>query len=49
MGSDARLKDFLAWTDENFYPSVTWDDISFIRENWRGKIILKGLLGEIKF
>ena len=44
MGSDARLKDFLAWTDENFDPSVTWDDISFIRENWRGKIILKGLL-----
>ena len=44
MGSDAGLKDFLVWTDENFDPSATWDDISFIRENWSGKIILKGLL-----
>jgi len=44
MGSDAGLKDFLAWTDENFDPSATWDDISFVRENWSGKIIVKGLL-----
>ena len=35
---------FRQWVDSQFDPSVTWDDISWVRENWTGKLIVKGLL-----
>lgn len=36
--------DFRAWVDEQFDPSVTWADLAWVRENWPGKVILKGIL-----
>lgn len=36
--------DFQQWVASQFDPSVTWDDLAWIRENWRGKIALKGIL-----
>ncbi len=33
-----------AWTAEQFDPRLTWDDLKWIRERWKGKIILKGIL-----
>lgn len=38
------LDDFRAWVDEQFDPSVTWTDIEWVRERWRGKLVLKGVL-----
>jgi L-lactate dehydrogenase (cytochrome) len=42
---DARsLPQFKAWVDSQFDPRVTWDDLAWVRENWPGKILLKGVL-----
>lgn len=42
---DARsLPEFKAWVDSQFDPAVTWQDIAWVRENWPGKIVLKGVL-----
>lgn len=38
------LDDFRAWVDEQFDPTVTWADIGWVRERWRGKLVLKGVL-----
>jgi len=35
---------FQAWVNANFDPSVTWDDIAWVREHWSGKLIVKGIL-----
>jgi L-lactate dehydrogenase (cytochrome) len=35
---------FRAWVDAQFDPSVTWEDIAWVRENWRGKLVVKGVL-----
>jgi len=37
-------EDFKEWVDAQFDPSVTWDDIAWVRENWKGKLIVKGIL-----
>lgn len=42
---DARsLPEFKAWVDSQFDPRVTWNDLAWVRENWPGKILLKGVL-----
>jgi len=33
-----------AWTAEQFDPSLDWDKIAKIKEQWGGKVILKGIL-----
>ncbi len=35
---------FKAWVDAQFDPSVTWEDIAWVRENWKGKLVVKGIL-----
>ena len=35
---------FRNWVDAQFDPSVTWDDIAWVREHWDGKLVLKGVL-----
>ncbi len=44
LGSNSGLDDFMAWMGKNFDPSVSWQDIAFVRDNWDGPIILKGIL-----
>ncbi len=36
--------DFQGWVASQFDPSVTWDDVAWLRAHWRGKIALKGIL-----
>ena len=36
--------DFKDWVDEQFDPSVTWDDIAWVREHWNGRLVVKGVL-----
>ena len=38
------LEDFFAWMRNNFDPSVTWRDLEWVRANWDGPLILKGVL-----
>jgi L-lactate dehydrogenase (cytochrome) len=41
----ARTPDaFREWVDAQFDPSVTWNDIAWVREHWDGKLIVKGVL-----
>jgi L-lactate dehydrogenase (cytochrome) len=35
---------FKAWVDSQFDPSVTWDDLAWVRRNWPGRVIVKGVL-----
>lgn len=42
---DARSpEDFKGWVDEQFDPSVTWEDIAWVRKHWDGKLVVKGVL-----
>jgi L-lactate dehydrogenase (cytochrome) len=42
---DARsVAAFRQWVDSQFDPSVTWDDIAWVRENWTGRLLVKGVL-----
>jgi L-lactate dehydrogenase (cytochrome) len=42
---EARTPDaFKAWVDAQFDPSVTWDDVAWVREHWDGRLIVKGVL-----
>jgi len=36
--------DFRDWVDRQFDPSVTWDDVAWVRENWSGRLVVKGVL-----
>jgi L-lactate dehydrogenase (cytochrome) len=44
VGRDSPMEDFLAWTRENFDQSVTWKDIEWVRQHWKGPLIIKGVL-----
>lgn len=35
---------FRSWVDAQFDPSVTWEDVSWIRERWNGRLVVKGIL-----
>ncbi|HUZ30268.1 MAG TPA: L-lactate dehydrogenase [Solirubrobacteraceae bacterium] len=35
---------FRQWVDAQFDPSVTWEDIDWVRQNWPGKLVVKGVL-----
>jgi L-lactate dehydrogenase (cytochrome) len=38
------IEDFFAWMRNNFDPTVTWRDLDFIRSEWSGPLIIKGIL-----
>ena len=44
LGKNSGLEDFFAWMRDNFDPSVRWSDLDFIRSEWDGPLIIKGIL-----
>ncbi len=46
LGSDASMLDFLAWMGKNFDASLTWKDLDWLRAEWPGKFVIKGILDE---
>ncbi len=38
------LADFKGWVDSQFDASMTWGDLNWIRDNWSGNIVIKGIL-----
>lgn len=37
-------QDFKVWVDSQFDASVTWEDVSWVRAHWPGKLVVKGVL-----
>jgi len=35
---------FREWVDSQFDPSVTWEDVAWVREHWKGRLVVKGVL-----
>jgi L-lactate dehydrogenase (cytochrome) len=44
LGKNSGLEDYIGWLGRNFDPSVTWKDLDWIREKWRGPLVIKGIL-----
>lgn len=38
------LSSLSAWTNEQFDPQLSWDDVKWIKDRWGGPLILKGIL-----
>jgi L-lactate dehydrogenase (cytochrome) len=43
-GNPTGLADYMGWISANFDPSISWKDLQWIREFWKGKMVLKGIL-----
>ncbi|MFZ9136799.1 MAG: alpha-hydroxy acid oxidase [Hylemonella sp.] len=37
------MKSLAAWTNEQFDPRLSWPDVAWVKEQWGGKLILKGI------
>ena len=44
VGKRAPLSDFQTWIHANFDASVSWKDAEWVRRQWRGPLIIKGIL-----
>jgi L-lactate dehydrogenase (cytochrome) len=44
VGKRAPLEHFQAWIHANFDPSVSWKDVEWVRSQWAGPLIIKGVL-----
>ncbi|ASG68717.1 alpha-hydroxy-acid oxidizing enzyme [Francisella halioticida] len=44
LGKKINLKDYIGWLAQNFDPSISWNDLEWIREFWKGSLIIKGIL-----
>jgi len=38
------MSSLAAWTNEQFDPRLSWPDIAWVKEQWGGKLILKGIM-----
>ena len=38
-----NMKSLAAWTNEQFDPTLSWEDVAWVKEQWGGKLILKGI------
>lgn len=38
------IEDFFGWMRQNFDNTVSWKDLDFIRSEWKGPLVIKGLL-----
>jgi len=44
VGKRAPLAHFQAWIHANFEPGVSWKDLDWVRDRWKGPLIVKGIL-----
>lgn len=44
LGSKAVLADLMGWVSQNFDASVTWKDVEWVRGQWQGPLVIKGIL-----
>jgi len=43
-GSATGLADYIGWLGANFDPGIAWPDVQWIRDEWQGKLVIKGIL-----
>lgn len=44
LGKNVGLEDYIGYLGANFDPSISWSDIEWIREFWKGPMVIKGIL-----
>ena len=44
VGAKAPLSDYLGWIARNFDASADWDRLAWVRSQWSGPLIVKGIL-----
>lgn len=43
-GHKTTLEDYVGWLGANFDPAIGWRDLEWIREFWKGPMVIKGIL-----
>ena len=43
-GQNISLEDYMGYLGENFDPSISWKDLEWIRDFWKGPMLIKGIL-----
>ncbi|MBQ0942179.1 alpha-hydroxy-acid oxidizing protein [Ideonella sp. 4Y16] len=41
------MNSLASWTNEQFDPRLSWPDIEWVKQQWGGKLILKGIMDEV--
>jgi L-lactate dehydrogenase (cytochrome) len=44
LGKASGLNDYMGWLGANFDPTIRWKDLDFIRAEWPGPLLIKGIL-----
>jgi len=44
FGKRINLSDYMGYLSANFDPSICWRDLEWVREFWKGSMIIKGIL-----
>jgi L-lactate dehydrogenase (cytochrome) len=43
-GNPTGLADYIGWLGANFDPGIGWHDLQWIRDEWQGSMVIKGIL-----
>ncbi|OLO07777.1 alpha-hydroxy-acid oxidizing enzyme [Salinicola sp. MH3R3-1] len=43
-GRQMNMDDYMGFLAKNFDPSISWSELEWIRDSWKGNLIIKGLL-----
>jgi L-lactate dehydrogenase (cytochrome) len=44
LGRPTKLEDYIGWLAANFDPGISWSDLQWIRDEWQGPMVIKGIL-----
>lgn len=44
LKKETSLEDYVGWLGANFDPSIGWRDLQWVRDFWKGSMVLKGIL-----
>ena len=39
----SNMRSLASWTNEQFDPRLSWEDVAWVKQQWGGKLILKGI------
>ncbi|HEX2531422.1 MAG TPA: alpha-hydroxy acid oxidase [Burkholderiaceae bacterium] len=44
VGNVSDMSSLASWTTEQFDPTLSWEDVRWVRQRWDGKLIIKGIM-----
>jgi len=44
LGKSTGMDDYKGWIGANMDPSIAWKDVEWIRDFWKGSVVIKGIL-----